>query len=134
MAARGIAVVTGASTGIGRATALRLAAGGFEVLAGVRREADGEALLQDAGTGTIVPVPVDVTDPAQVAALGERLAGRPLAGLVNNAGISVQGPLEFVALDELRRQLEVNVVGQVAVTQALLEPLRLPPPPPPPAP
>jgi len=125
MGARGTAVVTGASTGIGRATALRLAAGGFEVLAGVRREADGEALVQDAGTGTIVPVPVDVTDPAQVAALGERLAGRPLAGLVNNAGISVQGPLEFVALDELRRQLEVNVVGQVAVTQALLEPLRL---------
>lgn len=126
MAARGTAVVTGASTGIGRATALRLAAGGFEVLAGVRREADGEALVRDAGTaaGTITPVPVDVTDAAQVAALGERLAGRPLAGLVNNAGISVNGPLEFVELDELRRQLEVNLVGHVAVTQALLEPLR----------
>ena len=124
MAARGTVVVTGASTGIGRATALRLAAGGFEVLAGVRREADGEQLVTEAGTGTIVPVGVDVTDAAQIAALGERLAGRPLAGLVNNAGISVNGPLEFVELDELRRQLEVNLVGHVAVTQALLEPLR----------
>src|SRR3954449_2813768 len=100
MAARGTAVVTGASTGIGRATALRLAAGGFEVLAGVRREADGKALGQAAGTGTIVPVPVDVTDQAQVAALGERLAGRPLAGLVNNAGGSGPGPLGVVALHE----------------------------------
>jgi NAD(P)-dependent dehydrogenase (short-subunit alcohol dehydrogenase family) len=127
MAARGTVVVTGSSTGIGRATALRLAAGGFEVLAGVRREADGEALVKDAGTGTIVPVPVDVTDGAQVAALGERLAGKQLAGLVNNAGVSVNAPLEFVELDELRRQLEVNLVGQVAVTQALLEPLRAAP-------
>ncbi|MEA2481882.1 MAG: hypothetical protein QOJ07_3804 [Thermoleophilaceae bacterium] len=124
MSAQGTVVITGASTGIGRATALRLAAAGFDVLAGVRREADGEALVRDAATGTIVPVVVDVTDRAQIAALGERLAGKPLAGLVNNAGISVNGPLEFVGLDELRHQLEVNLVGQLAVTQALLEPLR----------
>ena len=124
MSAQGTVVITGASTGIGRATALRLAAAGFEVLAGVRREADGEALVGDAATGMIVPVVVDVTDRAQIAALGERMAGKPLAGLVNNAGITVNGPLEFVGLDELRHQLEVNFVGQVAVTQALLEPLR----------
>ena len=92
MDSRGTVVVTGASTGIGRATALRLAAGGFEVLAGVRREADGKSLVREAKAGTIVPVEIDVTDRAQIAALGDRMAGRPLAGLVNNAGMAVNGP------------------------------------------
>jgi NAD(P)-dependent dehydrogenase (short-subunit alcohol dehydrogenase family) len=119
---RGTVVVTGSSTGIGRATALRLAASGFTVLAGVRREEDGAA-LHDADA-RVEPVLVDVTDRGQVAALAQRVGDDPLAGLVNNAGIAVAGPLEGVPLDEMRRQYEVNVFGLLAVTQALLPALR----------
>jgi NAD(P)-dependent dehydrogenase (short-subunit alcohol dehydrogenase family) len=122
MATTGTVVITGASTGIGRATALRLARGGFDVLAGVRREEDGAALRGE--DGRIEPVLVDVTDAGQVADLAERVAGAPLAGLVNNAGIAVAGPLEGIPLDQVRRQYEVNVFGLLAVTQALLEPIR----------
>jgi NAD(P)-dependent dehydrogenase (short-subunit alcohol dehydrogenase family) len=118
----GTIVITGASTGIGRACALRMAGEGHAVLAGVRKEADGEALR--ALAPRIDPVIVDVTDAAQVAALGQRVGDSPLAGLVNNAGIGLGGPIEFLALDELRRQFEVNLFGLVAVTQALLEGLR----------
>lgn len=88
----------------------------------MRKDADAERV--DALHDRIRPVRVDVTDEASVAALDGALDGAPLAGLVNNAGISVSGPLEFVPLDEWRRQLEVNVIGQVAVTQALLPALR----------
>ena len=88
----------------------------------MRRAEDGEA-LRDAATGALEPLLLDVTDEAQVAAAAGSIDPE-LAGLVNNAGISVPGPLEFVPLDELRRQLEVNLVGQVAVTQALLARLR----------
>ena len=116
-------VVTGASTGIGRVTALRLAHSGFDVLAGVRREEDGAALRSE--DARVEPVIVDVTDADQVAALARRVGGGPLVGLVNNAGIAVAGPLEGVPLDEIRRQYEVNVFGLLAVTQALLEPLRV---------
>jgi NAD(P)-dependent dehydrogenase (short-subunit alcohol dehydrogenase family) len=119
----GTVVITGASTGIGRVTALRLAGAGFDVLAGVRREEDGAALR--AADGRIEPVIVDVTDAGQVAGLAQRVGGGPLAGLVNNAGIAVAGPLEGVPLDQIRRQYEVNVFGLLAVTQALLEPLRV---------
>jgi NAD(P)-dependent dehydrogenase (short-subunit alcohol dehydrogenase family) len=119
----GTVVITGASTGIGRATALRLARAGFDVLAGVRREEDGAALRTE--DGRIEPVLVDVTDAGQVAGLAERVAGAPLAGLVNNAGIAVAGPLEGVPLDLVRRQYEVNVFGLLAVTQALLDPIRV---------
>jgi len=122
MANHGTVVITGASTGIGRATALRLARGGFDILAGVRREEDGAALRGE--ESRIEPVLVDVTDAGQVAGLAERVAGAPLAGLVNNAGIAVAGPLEGIPLDQVRRQYEVNVFGLLAVTQALLEPLR----------
>jgi NAD(P)-dependent dehydrogenase (short-subunit alcohol dehydrogenase family) len=113
-------VVTGASSGIGEACALRLARNGRRVLAGVRTGADAERLR---GLG-VEPVMLDVTDPASIAAAAESLEGGPLHGLVNNAGIAVSMPLEFLPLEELRRQLEVNLVGQVAVTQAFLPYLR----------
>ena len=119
----GTVVVTGASTGIGAATALHLDALGWRVLAGVRKEQDGAALRERA-QGRLEPVLVDVTDAESIAALAERIGDEPLAGLVNNAGVVVAGPLEFVMLEDLRRQFEVNVVGQVAITQALLANLR----------
>jgi len=115
-------LVTGASTGIGRATALRLAAGGHTVLAGVRREEDGAAL--QAQHPAIEPLILDVTDDAHVTALRERLDGAPLHGLVNNAGIGAGGPVEFLEKDELRRAMEVNLIGPVTVTQAALPALR----------
>jgi NAD(P)-dependent dehydrogenase (short-subunit alcohol dehydrogenase family) len=108
------ALVTGASSGIGEACADLLARAGWRVLAGVRREGDAPA-----GTEEVL---LDVTDAEQVRAAGERV--EELHGLVNNAGIAIASPLEAIPLDELRRQLEVNVVGQVAVTQALLPQLR----------
>jgi NAD(P)-dependent dehydrogenase (short-subunit alcohol dehydrogenase family) len=90
----------------------------------VRRDSDGAELAAAAPPGTLEPVLLDVTDAAHRAALAGRLGGLPLTGLVNNAGIAVTGPLEAVDLDELRRQFEVNLVGQVAVTQAALPALR----------
>jgi NAD(P)-dependent dehydrogenase (short-subunit alcohol dehydrogenase family) len=126
---RDMVVVTGASTGIGRACAVHLAARGFEVLAGVRRDEDGERLREATGAnGGIVPLRLDVTDVASVREAGivvaERTGERGLAGLVNNAGIALGGPLEYLPLDDVRRQLEVNFIGQVAVTQAMLVQLR----------
>jgi NAD(P)-dependent dehydrogenase (short-subunit alcohol dehydrogenase family) len=113
-------VVTGASSGIGACSAQHLAARGFRVFGTVRRPEDGAA-LERAG---VTPVPMDVTDAASVAraraAVARALAGAPLAGLVNNAGIPAAGPLELVPLAELRQVLEVNLVGAVAVTQAFL--------------
>ncbi|MGB2851912.1 MAG: SDR family oxidoreductase [Solirubrobacterales bacterium] len=126
MSGRRTALVTGASTGIGRATALELARCGFAVLAGVRKPEDGEA-LQTSATGEMEPVIIDVTDAASIEAAAAKVseqAGGGLAGLVNNAGIAYTGPLEFVALDDLRHQLEVNLIGQLAVTQAMLPELR----------
>ena len=119
-------VVTGSSTGIGRACALRLDRAGLKVFAGVRRAEDGESLRADASE-RLEPLILDITDAAQIEAAAERVraetAGQ-LAGLVNNAGIAVPGPVETIDLDGFRRQLEVNVVGQVAVTQALLGMIR----------
>ena len=124
--ARPAVVITGTSTGIGAAAAMELARRGFRVFAGVRRACDGERLA--AMSREIVPLPLDVTHAAQIAAAAEtvgRLVGAAgLAGLVNNAGIVVAGPLEILPLDELRRQFEVNVVGQVAVMQAMIPLLR----------
>jgi NAD(P)-dependent dehydrogenase (short-subunit alcohol dehydrogenase family) len=127
-AANGAVVVTGASTGIGRATALRLDRLGFQVYAGVRKDADGKALKSKA-KGSLTPVRLDVTDDSSIAAAAETVAKalgaeRGLAGLVNNAGIAMPGPIEFLPLEDLRKQLEVNVIGQVAVTQAFLPLLR----------
>ncbi len=129
-------LITGASTGIGEATALRLARGGWTVLAGVRDPAAGERLAAEAGAGPgrVLALTLDVTDPTQIAEAAERVAretgavdrsspGR-LEALVNNAGIGYGGPLELLPIEDLRHQLEVNVLGQVAVTQAMLPALR----------
>src|SRR5688572_6662050 len=109
-------LVTGASTGIGEAAARRLKAAGWEVLAGARKDADLDRL----GEAGLTPVRLDVTDLDTIASAREALGGRPLGGLVNNAGVAVTAPIEFVPLDDLRQQLEVNLVGQVAVIQAFL--------------
>ncbi len=126
MASRAV-VITGASTGIGAACAVRLAQFGFRVFAGVRKAADGEALKQQA-TESLTPVALDVTDAGSIAAAAAVIAGEVggagIAGLVNNAGIVVAGPLEFLPLDELRKQIEVNTIGHVAVTQAFLALIR----------
>jgi NAD(P)-dependent dehydrogenase (short-subunit alcohol dehydrogenase family) len=118
--ASGVVLVTGASTGIGEATSLHLRQLGFDTVAGVRRDEDAERL----GRQGLRTVRLDVTDDAQIAAARDEIGDGPLAGLVNNAGVAVAAPLEFVPLDELRHQLEVNLIGQVAVTQAFLPALR----------
>jgi NAD(P)-dependent dehydrogenase (short-subunit alcohol dehydrogenase family) len=123
----GTAVVTGASSGIGRATSLLLARAGFRVFAGVRRDADAASIAGENVAG-LEPLHLDVTDAASIAAARETVekatGDAGLAGLVNNAGIGIAGPLEFLPLDELRRQLEVNVVAPMAVAQAFLPQLR----------
>ncbi|HEY6146033.1 MAG TPA: SDR family oxidoreductase [Solirubrobacterales bacterium] len=119
-------LVTGASTGIGRATALRLDGAGWRVFAGVRKEADAESLRQEASP-RFVPVVLDVTDPEQIAAAAAQIeaeSGGGLDGLVNNAGVAVPGPLETIPLEDLRHQLEVNLIAYVAVTQAMLPQIR----------
>lgn len=113
-------LVTGASSGIGEAAALRLARAHWHVLAGVRTPADADRLRAE----RIEPVTIDVTEPATIAAVAARLGDEPLHGLVNNAGTALAMPLEFLPLEQLRGQLEVNLVGHVAVTQALLPNLR----------
>lgn len=122
-------LVTGASSGLGRACALGLAEAGFRVFASVRKEADApESTGSPAAFGRITPVRVDVTDEASVAEAAERISGlvgeEGLWGLVNNAGICVSAPLECVSPQRLREQLDTNVVGQLAVTQAFLPMLR----------
>lgn len=119
-------LVTGASTGIGRATALRLDGAGWKVFAGVRKEEDAVSLRSEASE-RLAPVTLDVTDPEQIAAAAEQIASEAeggLDGLVNNAGVAVPGPLETVPLEDLRHQLEVNLVAYVAVTQAMLPEIR----------
>lgn len=120
-------VITGASTGIGRACALHLDQLGWRVFAGVRKAADGEALRAEA-SGRLVPLMIDVTDARSIERAREEVAAGTgqggLWGLVNNAGVSVPAPLELVPLQEFREQLEVNVTGQLAVTQAFLPMLR----------
>jgi NAD(P)-dependent dehydrogenase (short-subunit alcohol dehydrogenase family) len=118
--------VTGASTGIGRDIALSLAAKGHRVFAGVRKPADGAALKREAAG--LVPVLCDVIDRASIeralAQIHETVAGEGLDGLINNAGISVSGPLELLPLEQFELQMRVNVHGQLAVTQAFLPLLR----------
>jgi NAD(P)-dependent dehydrogenase (short-subunit alcohol dehydrogenase family) len=120
-------LVTGASTGIGRATALHLDGKGWRVFAGVRREGDADA-LREVGSERLVPLMLDVTDPGQIASAAERIGSETgtagLDGLVNNAGIAVPGPLETLPIDDFKRQIEVNLTAHVAVTQAMLPAIR----------
>jgi len=125
-------LVTGASSGIGEAIALDLVKRGYQVFAGVRSKSAASELLSKAcpdehGHGIIEPMQLDVTEDEQVAAVATAVAeaaGVNLLGIVNNAGIAVAGPLEFMPIEVLRRQFEVNVLGHVNVTQAFLPQLR----------
>lgn len=120
-------LITGASTGIGAACVLHLDRLGFTVFAGMRKLEDAR-VLQQAGSDRVVPVQLDVTDTATIqqskVIVSKRLGSDGLYGLVNNAGIAVPAPLEAIPIPDLRRQLEVNVIGQVAVTQAFLPLIR----------
>lgn len=120
-------LVTGAGSGLGRATALRLAGRGDIVFAGLHDAGDGPALEAES-TGDLRTLALDVTSDESIEAARLRIAEDcpdGLGGLVNNAGEGFPGPLELLPLDDLRRQLEVNVVGQVACAQAFLPALRL---------
>ena len=127
MAHRFYVLVTGATGGIGKATALRLDSQGYHVLAGVLEHENTDDLLEGS-SDRLIPLVLDVTNPEQIAAAAEKVAeitgDDGLYGLVNNAGIAVPGPLEILLLDSLRWQFEVNVFGQVAVTQAMLPYIR----------
>ncbi len=117
---RELLVVTGASTGIGAATARELARRGFHVLAGVRRGTDADALR----AANLEPVMLDITNEVEIAALVKHITDdperRPLRALVNNAGIAVNAPVEALPLSEWRRLFDVNFFGHIAMTQALL--------------
>lgn len=121
-------VITGASTGIGKACALHLDEKGVRVFAGVRKDSDGASLRQHA-SDRLSPVLIDVTNPDAIAsaraAIEEAIGPQGLAGLVNNAGIFFGGPMEFSSLDGIRKEFEVNVFGAIAMTQALLPLLRV---------
>jgi len=120
-------VVTGASSGIGRACCLHLDSVGYRVFATVRKPSDGEHLQEDT-SGRIVPVLMDVTEPQQVreaATSVDQMTGKTgLKGLINNAGIVITGPLEFLPIEELERQFSINVTGQITSSQAFLPLLR----------
>ena len=115
-----LVVVTGASTGIGAATARELARRGFHVLAGVRRDVDAEALRTDG----IEPHILDITVESDVVAIADRVVRdplrRPVRALINNAGISINAPVETLPMAEWRRLFEANLFGHIAMTQALL--------------
>jgi len=120
-------LITGASSGIGKACALHLDRLGFQVFAGVRKQADAEALAE-LGSEKLTPVMVDVVDNSSITAavklISHRVGDNGLMGLVNNAGVVSAGPIEFHPLEEIRRVLEVNLLGQIAVTQACMPLLR----------
>ncbi len=122
-------VITGASTGIGAACAVHLDRLGFVVFAGVRKIEDGEALQRQGGANGLIPLILDVTDDGSIqqsrAIVAAHVGTNGLFGLINNAGIAVVGPLEAVPIPDLRRQLEVNLIGQVAVTQTFLPLIRM---------
>jgi NAD(P)-dependent dehydrogenase (short-subunit alcohol dehydrogenase family) len=120
-------LITGASTGIGEACALRMHARGWRVFAGVRKPQDGESLRAQTSE-RLHPLMFDVRAADEIAAaartIDAQLGARGLDGLVNNAGIVMAGPLEYLPIDAFRDQLEINVTGQIAVTQAVMPALR----------
>jgi NAD(P)-dependent dehydrogenase (short-subunit alcohol dehydrogenase family) len=127
------ALITGASSGIGRATAIALTATGWTVFAGIRDSSVAEQLQQAAPAGRLIPLQLDVTDSVQIEQARERIEdgadagpGSPggLDALVNNAGVGISGPLELISEADLRGLFDVNLFAQVAVTRALLPALR----------
>ncbi len=124
---QGTVLITGASTGIGQACALLLDRLGFSVFAGVRQDVDAQA-LQEKASSRLIPIFLDVTDAESIASVVDRLTNTVgdvgILGLVNNAGIAVPGPLELLPVAEFQHQMNVNVTGQLAVTQAFLGLLR----------
>jgi NAD(P)-dependent dehydrogenase (short-subunit alcohol dehydrogenase family) len=125
---KGAVVVTGASTGIGRATAIYLDQHGYTVFAGVRKAADANKLKKDRYSERLTPVTIDVTKPRSIDAARQKIqravGKKGLAGLVNNAGIAGAGPVEYLPVEEFQRVIDTNLVGQYAVTQAFLPLLR----------
>jgi NAD(P)-dependent dehydrogenase (short-subunit alcohol dehydrogenase family) len=122
-----VALISGCSTGIGRATALRLDGKGWTVYAGVRKQEDADGLAAE-GSDRLRPLILEVTDPDSIAACRQRLESdspRGLHALVNNAGVAYTGPVEFIPLEDFRTQLEVNLIGHLAMTQAMIPALRL---------
>ena len=122
-------VITGASSGLGKAAAIHLAELGYRVFAGVRTESSAAELsVMASSTGELIPVMLDVTDTASIAQAGKLVeqwcSNTGLWAVVNNAGISISAPLECVPMDVMRTQLETNVVGTVAVSQRFLPLLR----------
>jgi NAD(P)-dependent dehydrogenase (short-subunit alcohol dehydrogenase family) len=115
-------LVTGAGRGIGKAIALKLAADGWHVFAGVRKTEDGSA-LEAATTGKITPIKLDVTSREQIIIATDTLPDQ-LDALVNNAGIAINEPMESISPEQLQRQFDVNVFGTVSITQAMLPKIR----------
>jgi NAD(P)-dependent dehydrogenase (short-subunit alcohol dehydrogenase family) len=117
-------VITGVSTGIGKACVELMIQKGWRVFGSVRKQADADRLESDLGKGSFVPLIFDVTNPeairAAAAQVEEALGGRGLDGLVNNAGVAFPGPLMHIPLEEMRQQFEINLFGVLAVTQAFL--------------
>src|SRR5262245_1341051 len=124
---KGAVVVTGASTGIGRATALHLDQQGYRVFAGIRKQADANSLKKEASKA-LTPITLDVTKQRSIDAARQKVmravGKKGLAGLVNNAGIASAGPVEFLPVEEFQKVIDVNLTGQYAVTQAFLQALR----------
>lgn len=120
-------VITGASTGIGRACALHMDRRGWRVFAGIRKESDAASLRQEASE-RLAPIHLDVSDAVSIRealqSVQAVLGDGGLSGLVNNAGIPYGGPIEYISLDEIRRLFDVNFFGLIATTQAFLPLLR----------
>ncbi|MFC1831582.1 SDR family oxidoreductase [Thermodesulfobacteriota bacterium] len=116
-------LISGASSGIGRHCALSIAGAGFKVFAGVRNEEAGEQLEKEA-SGWLEKIHLDISDVLSVESAVQLLKSENLYAIINNAGIAVLGPLEFIPISEIRRQFEVNLFGHIAVTQAFLPLLR----------